>query len=57
MRASAMGFANRTPTPGGLADMRNYAAEAMEASAFGMPTGLVYPPGVSCEAEELIEVS
>ena len=44
IRACAMGFANRQPTPDELAAMRGYAAEAMAAGAFGMSTGLVYPP-------------
>jgi N-acyl-D-aspartate/D-glutamate deacylase len=57
IRACAMGFANREPTPDELADMRGCTAEAMEAGAFGMSTGLVYPPGVYCETEELVEVS
>lgn len=57
IRACAMGFAHRTPTPDELADMRASTGEAMEAGAFGMSTGLVYPPGVYSEAEELIEVS
>jgi len=57
IRACAMGFANRQPTPDELAAMRGYAAEAMEAGAFGMSAGLVYPPGVYCETEELIEIS
>jgi N-acyl-D-aspartate/D-glutamate deacylase len=57
IRACAMGFANRQPTPDELAAMRGYAAEAMESGAFGMSTGLVYPPGVYCETEELIEVA
>jgi N-acyl-D-amino-acid deacylase len=57
IRACAMGFANRQPTPDELAAMRGYAAEAMEAGAFGMSTGLVYPPGIYCETEELIEVA
>jgi N-acyl-D-amino-acid deacylase len=57
IRACAMGFANRQPTLDELAVMRGYAAEAMEAGAFGMSTGLVYPPGVYCEAEELIDIA
>jgi N-acyl-D-amino-acid deacylase len=52
-----MGFANRRPTPDELTAMRGYAAEAMEAGAFGMSAGLVYPPGVYCETEELIDVA
>ena len=37
--------------------MRRLAAEAMEAGAFGMSSGLVYPPGLYCATEELVDVS
>ncbi len=57
IRASAMGFANRPPSGEELAAMQRLAAEAMEAGAFGMSTGLVYPPGFYCATEELIELS
>jgi len=57
IRACAVGFANRKPTPAELDSMRGYAAEAMEAGAFGMSTGLIYPPGAYCEAAELIAVA
>ena len=57
IRASAMGFADRKPTEGELESMRRLTAESMEAGAFGMSTGLVYPPGLYCTTEELIELS
>ena len=56
IRAAGMGFANRRPTAGELAAMKRLTAEAMEAGAFGMSTGLVYPPGLYCDTAELIEV-
>jgi N-acyl-D-aspartate/D-glutamate deacylase len=56
IRAAAMGFADRQPTPEELEGMRRLAAEAMEAGAFGMSSGLVYPPGLYCDTEELIEI-
>lgn len=56
IRAAAMGFDNRRPTADELAAMRRLTAEAMEAGAFGMSTGLVYPPGLYCDTEELVEV-
>ena len=37
--------------------MKRLTAEAMEAGAFGVSTGLVYPPGLYCDTEELIELS
>ncbi len=57
IRAAAMGFADRKPTADELESMKRLAAEAMEAGAFGMSTGLVYPPGLYCDTEELIELS
>ncbi|HEY6553491.1 MAG TPA: amidohydrolase family protein, partial [Vicinamibacteria bacterium] len=57
IRAAAMGFENRRPTAGELDDMRRLTDEAMEAGAVGMSTGLVYPPGLYSETEELIELS
>jgi N-acyl-D-amino-acid deacylase len=56
IRAAAMGFADRQPTPAELQAMRRLTTEAMEAGAFGMSSGLVYPPGIYCETEELIEL-
>jgi N-acyl-D-amino-acid deacylase len=57
IRAAAMGFENRRPEPAELEAMRRHTMEAMEAGAFGMSTGLVYPPGLYCETDELIELS
>lgn len=53
VRASAMGFANRKPTPLELNTMIEHLGEAFEAGAWGLSTGLVYPPGCFAEAEEL----
>ena len=52
-----MGFVDRLPTQDELEAMRRLAAEAMEAGAFGMSSGLVYPPGLYCATEELVDVS
>ena len=57
IRASAMGFADRPPSAEELEAMKRLTADAMEAGAFGMSTGLVYPPGFYCATEELIELS
>ncbi len=56
IRAAAMGFADRRPTAAELETMRRLAAEAMQAGAFGMSSGLVYPPGIYADTEELIEI-
>jgi N-acyl-D-amino-acid deacylase len=57
IRAAAMGFADRRPCPDELEAMKRLTTEAMEAGAVGMSTGLVYPPGLYCDTEELIALS
>ncbi len=57
IRAAAMGFVNRPPTAAELSTMERLTAESMEAGAFGMSTGLVYPPGLYSATEELIALS
>jgi N-acyl-D-amino-acid deacylase len=54
LRIAAMGFENRAPTSAELAVMGDLLAEAMEAGAFGMSTGLVYPPGCFARTEEIV---
>jgi len=56
IRACAMGFADRAPTRGEQDVMRRLAVEAMEAGAFGMSSGLVYPPGLYCATDELVDL-
>ena len=57
VRIASMGFEAREPTPGELDDMREYTAEAMEAGAYGLSTGLIYPPGIFAKTDEIIEVA
>ena len=54
LRIAAMGFDERDPTPAELATMGEGLAEAMESGAFGISTGLVYPPGCYAGTEEII---
>jgi N-acyl-D-amino-acid deacylase len=54
LRCAAMGFANRPPTPAELETMKAHTAEAMESGAFGMSTGLVYPPGCFANTDEIV---
>ncbi len=48
---------NRKPTMKELANMKAYVAEAMQAGAFGLSTGLFYAPQVFASAEEIIELA
>ncbi len=57
IRAAAMGYAARAPTADELEKMRNYTAEAMKSGAFGISTGLIYPPGIYAKTDEIIEVA
>lgn len=57
IRVASMGFEARDPTPSELKKMRKLTAEAMEAGAFGVSSGLIYPPGIFAKTEELIEIA
>ncbi len=54
LRIAVMGLDDREPTPTELARMQELLAEAMEAGAFGLSTGLVYPPGCFASTDEII---
>jgi N-acyl-D-aspartate/D-glutamate deacylase len=56
IRVAAMGYEAREPTRGELEMMRELAAEAMEAGAYGLSTGLIYPPGIFAKTDEIVEV-
>ena len=57
VRIAAMGREARDPTPKELERMRELTAEAMEAGAFGISTGLIYPPGIFAKTDEIVEVA
>jgi N-acyl-D-amino-acid deacylase len=54
LRMAVMGLDSRDPTPSELAGMGDLLAEAMRAGAFGLSTGLVYPPGCFASTGEII---
>ncbi|MEM3699401.1 MAG: D-aminoacylase [Candidatus Bathyarchaeia archaeon] len=56
VRTAVIGAENRQPTEKELEEMKNLVAESMEAGAFGLSSGLVYPPGCFAETRELIEL-
>ena len=51
---AVMGLDDRAPTPPELDQMKELLAEAMQAGAFGLSTGLVYPPGCFASTDEII---
>jgi len=57
LRITAMGMAQRPPTASELALMRSLVAEAMQAGYFGMSSGLVTPPSVYADTDELVELA
>ena len=56
VRTAVMGSSREEPSPGQLRRMKALVDEAMSAGAFGMSTGLVYPPSCFGKTEEIIEL-
>lgn len=56
VRTAVMGFENRSPTGDELDEMKSLVEQAMINGAFGLSTGLVYPPSCFATAEEIIEL-
>lgn len=57
VRQNVMGHEDREPTRSELASMRGLVAEAMDDGAWGMSTGLIYPPSVYAKTEEIVELA
>jgi N-acyl-D-amino-acid deacylase len=57
LRIAAMGAEDRLPTPDELGRMQELLARALEQGAWGMSTGLIYPPGSFAETEELVALA
>jgi len=57
VRAAAMSEAARPAGAGDVVRMRALVAEALEAGAFGLSTGLIYPPGVFSDTDELVALA
>lgn len=57
LRIMAMGLDNRTPTHREITTMKDALKVSLEAGAFGMSTGLIYPPGLFTPTEEIIELA
>lgn len=53
LRLAVMGMVDRQPDETELARMGRLLEEALDAGAFGMSTGLIYPPGVFSDTDEL----
>jgi len=57
LRKMAVGYGDRPPTRKELERMRNILAGAMRQGAFGMSTGLIYPPGSYSKTAEIVELA
>lgn len=57
VRTAVMGAERRAPTAKELGLMKDLVEEAMRAGAFGMSTGLVYPPGCFAKTDEIIALA
>lgn len=56
IRGVVMGYDDRVPATDEMSSMCMLVRNAMEAGAFGLSSGLVYPPGCYAKTEELIEL-
>lgn len=57
VRVAAMGFDDRPPTGAELDSMRTSVDEAMRWGAFGLSSGLIYPPGTYATTDELVALA
>jgi N-acyl-D-amino-acid deacylase len=53
LRLLAMGMENRAPTQSELGEMKRLLSQSMMEGAFGLSTGLIYPPCVYADTTEL----
>ncbi|MBT9536987.1 MAG: amidohydrolase family protein, partial [Nitrospirae bacterium] len=56
IRASVIGYKDKKPTASELKKMRALLQKTIDAGAIGLSTGLIYPPGIYSDTEELIEL-
>jgi N-acyl-D-amino-acid deacylase len=56
IRAAVLGYRAAAPTKDETEQMQGLVHEAMDGGAFGISTGLIYPPGSFTGTEELIDV-
>lgn len=57
IRLAVMGFASASPTTEEMRQMKKLLSQALDDGAFGMSSGLIYPPGSYSSTEELIELA
>jgi N-acyl-D-amino-acid deacylase len=57
LRVAVMGMSDGTPDDKQLVLMGDLLEEAMAAGAFGLSSGLIYPPGLFAQTQELVELA
>ena len=57
LRIAAMGAEDRAPEPTELARMQELLGTALRQGAWGLSTGLIYPPGSFADTTELVDLS
>ena len=57
VRIAAIGWDDRPPTPAEMVQMQELLDESLKQGAWGMSTGLVYPPGSFAKPDELVELA
>ena len=57
LRIAAMGFARRAPTATEMTTMTRLLAQALDAGAWGLSTGLIYAPGSYATTDELVTLA
>ncbi len=57
LRIAVMGLENRPATREERVRMRGLLRAALDAGAFGLSTGLIYPPGVFTDTDELVDLA
>lgn len=53
LRGVTVGYGNVKPDRAQLAKMKSLLAEGLDAGAFGLSTGLIYPPGIWADSDEI----
>lgn len=57
IRLAVKGFDSNEATADEMTAMKRLVDESLEAGAFGLSTGLIYPPGMYTSTEELVELA
>ncbi len=57
IRAAVVGYADRPASAEERGRMRGLLVEALDAGAFGLSSGLIYPPGCYADVEELADLA